>query len=92
MKFTTVFALIASASAINIETPKESYAAKAKNLAEGLAVVAQQQAFERAHVRNHTAAMRKAHEEQEAVQKSVREARIYALQHSFMKEWNMLIK
>ena len=86
MKFTTLIALVASASAIKIETPKESYAAKAANLAEGLAVVAGQQAFEAKHVSDHAAAMAKADAEQEAVQKHMRENRINQLQHTWMKE------
>ena len=84
MKFTTIFALVAAASAI--ETPKESYAAKAANLAEGLAVIAKQQAFEKAHVANHTAAMAKADAEQAAVQQHMRTTRLRQLQTTWMKE------
>ena len=68
MKFTSILvAFVATSAAISVETPKESYAAKAANLAEGLKVVAAQQAFEKAHVANHTKAMKKADEEQAAV-------------------------
>ena len=86
MKFTALFAIVATASAITVSTPKESYEQKAANLAEGLAVVAGQQAFEKKHVADHAAAMAKAQAEQMAVQQHMRTARIDSLQHNFMKE------
>ena len=87
MKFTSILvAFVATSAAISIETPKESYAEKAANLAEGLRVNAAQHAFEMTHVRNHTAAMKKADEEQMAVQQHMRTARIDSLTHTFMKE------
>ena len=87
MKFTSILvAFVATTAAIQIETPKESYAAKAANLAEGLAVNVAQHAFEMQHVRNHTAAMKLADEEQAAVQQHMRTARIDSLKTTFMKE------
>ena len=85
MKFTYV-ALIACASAIQMETPKESYAAKAANLAEGLEVVAGQQAFEKKHVADHAAAMAKADAEAKAEMKRVEEKRFDQLKKTWMKE------
>ena len=85
MKF-AAFALIATVSAVQIETPKESYAAKAESLKEVLATVAEQHRFEAEHAAMHAANMAKADADQEAEQKRIREARIYALQHSWMKE------
>ena len=86
MKFTSLIALVATASAITVETPKESYQQKAANLAEGLAVNAAQHAFEMTHNRAHAAAMAKAEAEQMAVQQHMRTARINSLKTTFMKE------
>jgi hypothetical protein len=87
MKFTSILiAFVATSSAINVATPKESYAAKAANLAEGLAVVAGQVSFEKNATTAHAAAMKKADEEAQAVKKAMRDARITALKTTFMKE------
>ena len=87
MKFTSILiAFVATSAAINVATPKESYAAKAANLAGGLKVIAGQHSFEMQHVRNHTAAMKKADNEAQAEKKRVRDARRISLQTTWMKE------
>ena len=87
MKFTSILiAFVATSTAITVDTPVESYAAKAANLAEGLAVVAGQKAFEKNHTATHAIAMKKADKEAQAVKKVMRDARITALKTTFMKE------
>merc|ERR1719491_675637 len=56
MKF-AVIALIATVSAIRLEDPNASYAAKAANLAGSLQAVATQQAFEADHFAMHSSNM-----------------------------------
>ena len=85
MKFTYI-AMIACASAIQMETPKESYAAKAANLAEGLEVVAGQQAFEKKHVSDHAAAMAQWDKDAKDERMRIRTKRINQLKTSWMKE------
>ena len=78
MKF-GLFLAIAGVSAVSIRgdpvTPGSNYIGRAKNLEEGLKVVAQQQAFEAKHSATHAAAMAKAAAETLALRNKIRQAR-----------------
>merc|ERR1711981_1005381 len=74
MKF-AVLALIASVSAIRLDTPNESYAAKADSLSAVLDAVATQQKFAADHLAMHTANMDQAEAECQALKSHVRKAR-----------------
>merc|ERR1712238_311183 len=74
MKF-AVIALIATVSAIRLEDPNASYAAKAANLAGSLQAVATQQAFEADHFAMHSSNMATADSECQTPKTHVRAAR-----------------
>ena len=67
--------LVAAASAMRLQTPNESYAAKAESLKNVLDTVAQQQAFAADHLAMHTANMDKAEADCQALKSHVRKAR-----------------
>ena len=74
MKFFAL-ALIASASAIRLDAPNDSYAAKAASLKTSLETVATQQKFEADHFAMHSANMATADAECQALKTHVRAAR-----------------
>ena len=74
MKF-AVLALIATASAIRLDAPNDSYKAKADSLALSLQTVATQQKFEADHFAMHSANMATADAECSALKTHVRAAR-----------------
>ena len=74
MKF-AVLALIATASAIRLDAPNDSYKAKADSLALSLQTVATQQKFEADHFAMHSANMATADAECQALKTHVRAAR-----------------
>ena len=74
MKFFAL-ALIATVSAVRLDAPNDSYAAKAASLAKSLETVATQQKFEADHFAMHSANMAKADAECQALKTHVRKAR-----------------
>ena len=73
MKLIALF--IAAVSAIRLETPNESYAAKAESLSAVLDAVATQQKFAADHLAMHTSNMNTAEAECQALKSHVRSAR-----------------
>ena len=74
MKFVAL-ALIATASAIRLDAPNDSYKAKADSLATSLQTVATQQKFEADHFAMHSSNMAKADADCQALKTHVRKAR-----------------
>ena len=71
-----VFALlVASAAAMRLQAPNDSYAAKAESLAAALDAVATQQKFAADHLAMHTNNMNTADAEAQALKSHVRKAR-----------------
>ena len=71
-----VFALlVASAAAMRLQAPNDSYAAKADSLAAALDAVATQQKFAADHLAMHTANMNTAENECQTLKAHVRKAR-----------------
>merc|ERR1712203_1237879 len=75
MKFAVLVALIATASAIRLDAPNDSYKAKADSLALSLQTVATQQKFEADHFAMHSANMATADAECQALKTHVRASR-----------------
>mgnify|MGYP000005582643 CR=1 FL=1 len=75
MKFATFAALIATAAAIRVQAPNDSYAAKAASLAGSLNTVATQQKFEADHFAMHSSNMATADAECATLKTHVRAAR-----------------
>ena len=75
MKLTSIALLIATVSAVKINSPNESYKAKIDNLAGGMSAIKNQTDFEATHIENHTAAMKNASESCETEKNDVRTAR-----------------
>ena len=75
MKFATFAALIATAAAIRVQAPNDSYAAKAASLAGSLETVANQQKFEADHFAMHSSNMATADAECSSLKTKVRAAR-----------------
>ena len=73
MKFFAL--LIAAVAAVKIETPNESYAAKADSVAAATAATTTQKAFEGDHLAMHTNNMNTAEAENQALKAHVRKAR-----------------
>ena len=75
MKVAVFAVLFATASAIRMTTPNESYEAKANSLSAALDAVATQQKFAADHLAMHTANMDKAEADCQALKSHVRKAR-----------------
>ena len=75
MRATVIALLVVAASAMRLQTPDESYKAKADSLAAVNAAVAEQQRFAAEHLAMHTANMDKADAECQALKTHVRAAR-----------------
>ena len=75
MKFAAFVALFATASAVRVSAPNDSYAAKAGSLKTALETVATQQKFEADHFAMHSTNMANADAECQALKTHVRAAR-----------------
>ena len=75
MKAAVIALLVATASAMRLTTPDESYAAKAASLQTSLDTVAAQQKFAADHLAKHTANMDQADSECSPLKAHVRKAR-----------------
>ena len=75
MKAAVIALLVAATAAMRLQTPNESYAAKAESLAGSLNTVATQQKFAADHLAMHTANMDKAEADCQALKSHVRAAR-----------------
>ena len=75
MKAAVIALLVAAAAAMRLQTPNESYAAKAASLQGSLDTVAAQQKFAADHLAMHTANMDKAEADCQALKSHVRAAR-----------------
>ena len=75
MKFSLIMVALAGVSAINLSDPAQAYTGRAKNLEEGLKVIAGQQAFEAKHEAAHAKAMAKADADARKLQDDIHSAR-----------------
>ena len=75
MKAAVIALLVATATAMRLQTPNESYAAKAASLQGSLDTVAAQQKFAADHLSMHTSNMDTAEAECQALKSHVRAAR-----------------